>query len=163
MGRGLGCLGLLLVFGALCVELWGFLVVREWMDDTLGPILLVIAISYIGARIAIAHGRQLPLDLLAGKAGRRLVGVIGGALLAFPGFISDIPGLLFLLPPVQIALGGLGQRIAMSLLRNAMGKMMPGGGFPGGMGGFPGGPFPGMQPDERFRKPTKTIDTTVEK
>ena len=47
----------------------------------------------------------------------------------------------------------------MSMLRNIMGRMA-GGAFPGG---FPGGPFPGMKPDERFAKPVKTIDTTLEK
>lgn len=166
MGRGLGCLLLLLVFGAFCVELWVFLVLREWCDkETLGLLLALIATSYIGVRIAVAQGRKLPLDLLAGQGGRRLVGVIGGALLAFPGFASDAVGLLLLLPPVQIVLSGLGQRLASSLLRTMMGRMMGGGmpGMPGMPGGFPGGPFPGMKPDERFRRPTKTIDTTVEK
>lgn len=168
MGRGLGCIFLLLVIGALSVELWVFLIVREWCDkETLGLLLALIATSYIGVRVAIAQGRRLPMDLLAGQGGRRLIGVVGGALLAFPGFASDALGLLLLLPPVQIAFAGFGQRLANSLMRNIMGKMMGGGGMPGGFpgmpGGFPGGPFPGMKPDERFRKPTKTIDTTVEK
>ena len=168
MGRGLGCLMLLLVFGALCVELWAFLIIREYADDTLGPILLLVALSYIGVRVVIVQARMLPMDLLAGRGGRRLVGVVGGVLLAFPGFISDALGILLLLPPVQIVLSGLGQRLAASLMRTIAGRMMGGGGgFPGmpkGFpGGFPGGPFPGMKPDERFRKPTKTIDTTVEK
>lgn len=166
MGRGLGCLVLLLILGAFCVELWAFLVVRIYVDDTLGPLLLLIAMCYIGVKVVIAQARALPMDLLAGRGGRRLVGIIGGVLLAFPGFISDALGLLLLLPPVQIVLSGLGQRLAASLMRNLMGRMTGGGfaGMPKGFpGGFPGGPFPGMKPDERFRKPTKTIDTTVEK
>ena len=168
MGRGLGCLLVLLIFGALCVELWAFLIIRAYVDDTLGPILLLVAMSYIGVRVVIVQARMLPMDLLAGRGGRRLVGVVGGVLLAFPGFISDALGILLLLPPVQIVLSGLGQRLAASLMRTITGRMMGGGGgFPGmpkGFpGGFPGGPFPGMKPDERFRKPTKTIDTTVEK
>jgi UPF0716 family protein affecting phage T7 exclusion len=161
MGRGLGCLFGLLILGALSVELWAFLWVRAQFEDTLGPLLLLIAISYIGVRIAVAQGRKLPMDLLAGTAGRRLIGVIGGALLAFPGFASDVPGILLLLPPVQLALASFGQRLAASLLRNIMGRMMGGGSLP--KGGFPGGLFPGMKPDERFRKPVKTIDTTIEK
>jgi UPF0716 family protein affecting phage T7 exclusion len=169
MARGLGCLLLLLAIGALSVELWVFLIVRERCDDTLGPLLAVVATTYIGIRVAVHHGGKLPMDLLAGQGGRRLVAVAGGVLLAFPGFVSDALGLLLLLPPVQLVLGGLGQRVAMSLLRNVMGRMMGGGGFPGmPPGGFPGmppgGPFPGMKPDDRvFKKPTKTIDTTVEK
>jgi UPF0716 family protein affecting phage T7 exclusion len=168
MGRGLGCLFLLLLIGALCVELWlGLVIIDRQTDRILPVVLLLIATSYIGVRVAIWHGRKLPMDLLAGNAGRRLIAVAGGALLAFPGFASDALGLLLLLPPVQSLLAGLGQRIAMSLLRNIMGRMggggMPGG-FPGMPGGFPGGPFPGMKPDDRmFKPPHKTIDTTVEK
>lgn len=156
MGRGLGCLVGLLMLGAFSVELWVFLIVRERFDDTLGPLLLLIATTYIGVRVAIWHGRKLPLEMLAGHGGRRLVGVLGGALLAFPGFASDGLGLLLLLPPVQTVLASFGQRLAASLLRNVMGRMM-------GKGGLPGGMFPGIKPDERFRKPTKTIDTTAEK
>jgi len=170
MGRGLGCLVMLLIFGALCVELWAFLVIRVYVDDTLGPLLLLIALSYIGVKVVIAQARALPMDLLAGRGGRRLVGIVGGVLLAFPGFISGAMGLLLILPPVQILLSGLGQRVAASVMRNLMGRMSGGGfpgmpkGFPGGFpGGMPGNPFPGMKPDERFRKPTKTIDTTIEK
>jgi UPF0716 family protein affecting phage T7 exclusion len=163
MNRGLGCLMLLLVLGAFAGELWVFLVVRERVDDTLGPLLVIIATSYIGVRVAIWHGQKLPLDLLAGTAGRRLIAVLGGVLLAFPGLVSDVLGLLLLLPPLQSVLAGFGQRLASSLMRNIMSRM-GGGSFPGGMpGGFPGGPFPGMKPDDRFTKPTKTIDTTLEK
>jgi UPF0716 family protein affecting phage T7 exclusion len=170
MGKA-GCLFGLLILGALSVELWAWLCVAQRLDDYLVPILLVVASSILGIKLAIHHAKQLPLEFLSGKAGRRLVAIIGAALLAFPGFLSDVLALPLLLPPVQTLLSRWGQVIAGALLRQVMSRMASGGrpgaggfaGFPGFPGGsFPGGPFPGMQPDQRIAR-GKIIDTTVEK
>jgi hypothetical protein len=118
--------------------------------------------------------------MLDGTIGRRLIGIIGGILLAFPGFVSDVPGLLFSLPPVQILLGRLGAAIAASVAKRTIGGMFrgaggfPGSGFPGG--GMPGIPpgmfpkgFPGLKPDDSlpFGRPPggapKTYDVEPEK
>lgn len=170
-----GCLLVLLLFGALCVELWFFLVLADlrWVKDspgTFGLILALAATSYLGVRLAVYHGKRIMAEFMTGGAGRRLIGALGGVLLAFPGFLSDAVGILLLLPPVQMLFAKGANVLAMSLARNAM-KGLGGKGFPGGFpgGGFPGfpggGPFPGMKPDDKgfFPRPTKTIDTTVEK
>lgn len=171
-----GCLLALLVIGALSVELWFALWLHEriWVKDHLGGfglIVGIIATSFLGVRIATFHGKRIMAEFLGGGAGKRLVGLVGGVLLAFPGFLSDAVGLLLLLPPVQALFARVANLAVAAIARNAMkgmmgGKGFPGGGFPGFPGGFPGGgPFPGMQPDDRrsFPRPTKTIDTTVDK
>lgn len=173
----IGCLLALAVIGALSVELWFMLTLFEvrWVRDRLGAfgvILGIIVISWIGVQIAMFHGRRIMAEFLTGGAGKRLVGLIGGVLLAFPGYLSDAVGLLLLLPPVQVLFGRVANLVVAAMARNAMkgmmgGKGFPGGGFPGFPGGFPGGggPFPGMKPDDKgfFPRPTKTIDTTVDK
>jgi len=175
-----GCLLALLVIGALSVELWFALTLYEqtWVKDRLGAfgvILGIIVISWIGVRVATYHGKRIMGEFLTGGAGKRLVGLVGGVLLAFPGYLSDAIGVLLLLPPVQMLFARVANLAVAAIARNAMkgmmgGKGFPGGGFPGGgfpgfPGGFPGGPFPGMKPDDRgtFPRPTKTIDTTVDK
>ncbi len=171
--RSLGCLVLLGVIGFFCAEVYVFLLVVEqtkriWgTPDLLAPLLAIIAISYIGVRVAIHHGRKLPQEMLSGNAGRRMLAVLGGVALAFPGFISDIVGLLLLLPPTQKVFAKSAGVLAGALARQAMARAMGGKSFPGfSPGQMPGGGmFPGMKPDDRgfFPKATKTIDTTVEK
>lgn len=172
--KGAGCLFLLTLLFALCVELWFFLVVVQQVEDVVGPLALVVVAAFVGVRVALFHAKKLPLEFLGGGAGKRFVGVLGGVFLAFPGYLSDVPGLLFLLPPVQNLLGRFGNVIAGAVIRNAM-KRMGGKGFPGAGTGFPGsfpsGPFPGMQPrmkpDDSIgggpKGPKKIIDTTAEK
>lgn len=181
-----GCLALLLVIAALSVELWVVLLAIGWTKDILGPLLAVAATSILGAVVIRRHVAGLPKSMLDGTIGRRLIGIIGGILLAFPGFVSDVPGLLLILPPVQMLLGRLGAAIAASVAKRTMSRMFgggvmpggfPGGGFPGGFpgSGMPGGippgmfpkGFPGLTPDERlpFGKPgaaPKTYDVKPE-
>lgn len=164
--RGPGCLLLLLIIGMICVELWVFLLIVTEAEDVILPLLAIIGLSWSGWRIIAYHIKLLPAAFLTGDAGRRLVGLIAGAMLIFPGFISGALALPLLLPPVQRLFGRLGNAIAGGLMRHVMGRMKPGG-FPGG---FPGGPFPGMQqrsgplrPDDSVRTPPKIIDTTVER
>ncbi len=173
--RSLGCLVLLGVIGFFCAEVYVFLLVVEqtkriWgTPDLLAPLLAVIATSWIGVRVAMYHGSKLPIEMLSGKAGQRMVAVLGGVALAFPGFVSDAIGLTLLLPPVQGLFAKSAGVLAGALARQAMSRAMGGKGFPGFPGGgMPGGPFPGMKPDDRrffpkATKATKTIDTTVEK
>lgn len=179
MLKGAGCLLLISVLGALALEVYLFLVVVQRAEDVVLPLVAVMATSFIGIRLTIAYGKLLPMEFMAGKAGRRIIGIMGALLLAFPGFGSDLLALPLLFPPVQALLGRFGTVLAGSLMRNAMGRM--GGKFPGGggfPGGFPGGggPFPGMQPRGGFAGmkpddsvatkrggPKRIIDTTVDK
>ena len=184
MGRGLGCLFFFFVVAWLGVEVLAYIGASRYLnthfESTVGSggYLIVLVWMVLSLIIAVKIGRwhlaQVMPGVLKGTAGRHVVGVLGAILLGLPGLLSDIPGLLLLLPPVQSLLGKLGAAVMAVIVKRSMGKMMggglPGGGFAGGFaGGFPGGsPFPGMKPlmpddKARFGKPGKTYDTTVEK
>lgn len=169
-----GCLAILLVIAALAVELWVVLLVIGWAKDVLGPLMAVAATTLIGVVVIRRQLAVLPQSMLDGSIGRRLIGLIGGILLVFPGFVSDVPGLLLALPPVQMLFGRLGAAIAASFAKRAIGGMfsgmgggMPGGGFTGiPPGMFPKG-FPGLKPDEQLPfgrpgAPPKTYDVKPE-
>ncbi|HEX3133051.1 MAG TPA: FxsA family protein [Planctomycetota bacterium] len=175
--RSLGCLGLLLFIALLCVEFYVLLVVMGWMKDVLGPLLIMAAMTVVGVKLAQFHAKRLPLALMSGQGGGRLIGLIGAVLIIVPGFITDILGLLLQLPLVQKLFSKVGMVLAASLVKRAMGGgfgkgfsgAFPGGGFPGAgfPGGFPDGPIPGMKPDERITngKPSgpKTYDVQPDK
>lgn len=160
--RRFGCLGILLVIALLCVEFYVLLLVMGWMQDILGPILLVIALSVVGVKVTQFHLKRLAPAFVSGQIGARLIGLLGGLLLIVPGFITAIVGLILQVPLVQKLFSRFGMMLAASLAKRAMGgglgKGFPGGfaGFPGGMpggfptGAFPPGGFPGLKPDERL-------------
>ncbi len=168
--RAAGCLVLLAILGLGCGELWVFLLLVRHFEDVVIPLLGIIVMSVAGFRIISFNIKRLPMEFLSGGAGRRLIGVIAGALLLFPGFITGALALPLLLPPVQRGLGRFGNLLAGSLMRHFMGKMGKGGAA-GGFAGFPGGPFPGMQqrgslplrPDDSVRRSPKIIETTAER
>lgn len=183
----LGCLGLLLVVGVLVGEAYSFVVAHRllgtyardiiggalWTDTLLPILLLQVAMIVLGVLAVKSALATLPTALMGsmlGKgtdAGRLLVRAVAGILLIIPGFFLDVVGLLLLLPPVQAVFGAIGQRLAMSLVRQQMAKMFPGG-MPGQMP-FPGGGFPGMQPrgpmmpDARVGRGGKIVDVTAER
>jgi UPF0716 protein FxsA len=79
-------------------------------------IALLIADSILGSLLMRSQGRavwrRFNVALQAGRPPAREVldGVLvifGGALLLTPGFVTDIFGLLFLLPPTRVAIRGL--------------------------------------------------------
>ena len=173
--RRLGCLGFLLFIGLMCVEFYVLLVVMDWVKDILGPILIIVAMTVVGVKLAQFHAKRLPVALMSGpmQGGSRLIGLVGAILIIVPGFITDIIGLILQIPLVQRMFSKVGMALAASLVKRAMGggfgKGFPGAGFPGGGfpgGAFPGGPFPGMKPDERITngKPgPKTYDVQPDK
>ncbi len=189
--RGLGCLLLLAVIAVIGVEVIVFYEASRWLNRTFESaigsggwlicLIWTIAALMVGIRLGRYHVSRIMVGMLNGTAGRHLVGLIGAVLLGLPGLLTDIPGILLLLPPIQIWLGRLGAKVMASVVKRTMGKMM-GGGFPGMAGGFPGmgggfpgmgaggfpGRFPGMQPMKpddrtRFPKPGKTYDTTADR
>ena len=192
MVRGLGCLLLMFVMVWLGLEVLAYIGVSRFLNSHFektvgsGGYLIVFLWMIVSLVIAIKLGRwhvaKVAPGILNGTAGKHVVGVLGAILLGLPGLLSDVPGILLLLPPVQSLLGKLGSAVMAVVVKRSMGKMMggafPGGGFPAGgfpAGGFPGGifpnkarPFPGMKPlmpDDKVRlgKPGKTYDTTIEK
>jgi UPF0716 family protein affecting phage T7 exclusion len=188
--RKIGCLLFLLVVGLLAVALWFALLVAEWVSpgnpEYLGSILGVVILSIIGFQVARSRSRRLPQAMMAGTPGPAFVGLLGAMLIALPGYLSGLVGLLLQLPALQRAFGTVATTLLMRNLQKMMGGGMgglggmPPGGFPGGFpggtppGGFPGGfpgkfpgapppgAFPGMQPDSRSRR-GKVIDTTAER
>jgi UPF0716 family protein affecting phage T7 exclusion len=179
---GCGCLALIGVVAVIGGEVWGYIAVSHWLranardwvgSGWLEALLLLATTSVIGVFIIRHHVKRLPMALMQGflgqgtAAGRHFVGLVGGFLLAVPGFGTDVLGLLLLLPPMPWLLAGVGSRLAKHFAAQAMKKMM-GGGMPGMPGGFPfpggampgagmpgGFPFPGgmPRPDDRARKP----------
>lgn len=155
--RGLGCLGVLLFLGLLTVEFYGLLLVIGWLkNDIFAALLIMAGMTIVGVKLAQFHARRLPQALLSGQGGGRLIALIGALLIAVPGFLTDVIGLILQVPLVQRMFSKVGMALAASLVKRAMGGGLgkgfpggfPGGGFPGGA--FPGGPFPGMKPDERI-------------
>jgi UPF0716 protein FxsA len=107
-------------------------------------IALLVADSILGSLLMRAQGRaawgRFTRAVQAGRPPAREVAdgvliIFGGALLLTPGFISDIVGLLFLLPPSRALIRRLFLRQAMARIAASMaagaGRVPPGPGRPG--------------------------------
>ncbi|MFC6331648.1 FxsA family protein [Paenibacillus septentrionalis] len=88
------------------LEIWGILLVGDWIGGW-NTFTLMIFLSSIGAIAAIYEGRkvlyQARIQMNQGQIpGRSFVNGVcvlaGGLLLLLPGFISDIAGILLLVP-----------------------------------------------------------------
>lgn len=126
MFAGLALLFLIVPFA----ELYVLLVVGSTIGvfETIG---LLILVSVVGAWLVKREGlgvlRRAEARIRQGSVpGRELVdGVLilfAGALLLTPGFLTDVVGVLLLLPPVRLALRGatvrwLGRRAGASVVR----------------------------------------------
>jgi UPF0716 protein FxsA len=88
---------------------------------------------------ALAQGRFPGKEVVDG-----LLIVIGGTLLLAPGFLTDIVGLLFLIPPTRAIVRSILKRFTIGRF-TVVG--MPGGGGPFGQGGRPGERPPGRDYD----------------
>lgn len=187
MSKGLGCLVLLALVAWIGVEVIVFYEASVWMnrhwESAIGSggwilcVVWTVVAIIIGVKLGKWHAARIMGGVLNGTAGRHVLGLIGAVLVAVPGLISDVFGVVLLLPPVQRVFSRFGALVVAAVVKRTMGKMMGGGGMAGfgGMGGmqfpgggFPGGPFPGMKPmtpDDRarFPKPAKTIDVAPEK
>lgn len=190
----LGCLGFLLVLGLIAGEIYSYVFVSHllvthardliggsaWVDTVVPIIIAQVVLMAVGVMVVKGAVAQLPTALMGtmmgqnADAGRLMVRALAGILLIIPGFFLDIVGLFLLIPLVQTLLAKAGSRIALSIVRQKMATMFPGGmpgaGFPGMPGGFPAGGFPNMRPrgpltpDERLpRTPGKVIDVTAER
>jgi UPF0716 protein FxsA len=101
-------------------------------------IALLVADSILGALLMRSQGRaawrRFNEALRVGRAPAREVAdgvlvIFGGALLLTPGFLSDVFGLLFLLPPTRAAIRRVFLRAAMRRITiTTMGARMPGNG-----------------------------------
>jgi UPF0716 protein FxsA len=105
--------------------LWTLLILVA--DSVLGSVLMRSQGRAAWRRFneAIAAGRPPAREVLDG-----VLVIFGGALLLTPGFVTDVVGLTFLLPPTRAALRGLlVRRLGARLVVSAAGR------FGGGAGG----------------------------
>jgi UPF0716 protein FxsA len=108
---------------------------------------LLLADALLGSLLLRHQGRGAWRRFNAALAERRFPGkevadgvliVIGGTLLLTPGFISDVAGLLLLIPPSRAIARGLLRRITVGRITVI--------GVPGGFGGASGPRPPGGRP-----------------
>lgn len=128
---------LLLVLLFIVVPIAELYVIIAVVGEAIGPlwtILLLVADSILGAALLRSQGRavwrRFNEALQAGRMPHREVldGVLvifGGALLLTPGFITDIAGLLLLIPPTRalvrrLIVRVLGNRVAVGVAGGAM-------------------------------------------
>lgn len=97
------------------VELWILLRVGDWIGFW-PTVALVLAEAMVGAWLAKREGLRVLRDWQAALAQMRLpdegitaslLVLVGAVLLATPGFISDVVGMLFLIPPTRKVAAGL--------------------------------------------------------
>lgn len=112
----------------LVLEIW-LLTVVAGATSGLVVLLLLVAGGVLGAMVIKRAGRRafrnLNEALQRGTApdagGGNGLMMLGGLLLMIPGLVSDAIGLLLLLPPVQKALGGYGERKLMRATSGTLG------------------------------------------
>jgi UPF0716 protein FxsA len=123
---------LLLLFIAVpIIELAAILQVGDWIGFW-PTIALLVADSILGSMLMRSQGRAAWRRFNAAIAGGRpparevvdgALIIFGGALLLTPGFVTDIVGLLFLLPPTRAGIRALlVRRFASRLVVSAFGR-----------------------------------------
>jgi UPF0716 protein FxsA len=121
---GLAGIGLLAVIAA---EIVVFVVVAHWLGVGLALVLL-LAMSLLGGWLLRREGarawrklREVGLDgrPIGADVSQGLLGLLGGLLLAMPGFITGVVGLALLVPPVRRFAGIAAQRLAERQLSSA--------------------------------------------
>jgi UPF0716 protein FxsA len=130
-------LALLLFIGLPIAELYVIIQVGQAIG-VLPTIAILIADSFLGAYLLRSQGRAAWQRFNRALAERRVPGrevldgamiILGGALLLTPGFITDIVGIVLLLPPTRAAIrGGV---TSMAKRRVRVGWVFGGPGFPG--------------------------------
>src|ERR671933_1307294 len=143
------------------VELFVIIQVGEAIG-VLPTIALLIADSILGSVLMRSQGRAAWLRFNRAIAERRMphrevldgvLVIFGGALLLTPGFVTDVLGIVLLLPPTRAVVRGLvGRRILPRMVASGLGGFGVGGGGGGG-GGAPRPPP--AAPGDGGRPPTQ--------
>lgn len=99
----------------MLAEIAGFILVGSWIG--LGwTLLLIILAAVLGAAVIRGQGAGAMTDLRgqrrnpAGLLADRILVVLAGVLLILPGFISDLVGLVLLIPPLRALIIAAGAR-----------------------------------------------------
>jgi UPF0716 protein FxsA len=99
----------------------------------LPTLLLLLAVSVAGAWLAKRQGlaawRRFQLALAEGRMPTQEVAdgamiLLAGALLLTPGFLTDVAGVVLLLPPTRAAIQRLAPRLAARRLRRRRGRVV---------------------------------------
>ncbi len=133
-------------------------------------ILLLIASGVVGSWLVRLEGarawRALHSALQDGRMPARELAdgvliLVGGTLMITPGFITDVVGILFILPFTR----PLGRRVLARVISRRLGAGSPAGSFPGAFTGSSAGPFSGPFPGAGFgteqTRPRPGPDDTV--
>lgn len=108
------------------IEIWSIVQMSGWIGG-FNTLIVLVAISIIGAYAAKKEGQkvlyQARHQMNSGQIpGYSLVNgacvLLGGLLLLFPGFISDIVGLLLLIPFTRVIFQGIILKWIEKLMRN---------------------------------------------
>ena len=140
------------------IELFLILQVGGWIG-ALPTIGLVLLTGFLGAALANSQGRAVWRRFNEALAAGRMPGreifdgamvIFGGALLLTPGFLTDIVGILFLLPPSR----ALFRRLIANRVQRKARIVPPIFGWAGGPGERPrtGPPTPGYDVDGTARE-----------
>jgi UPF0716 protein FxsA len=164
--KALGCLGLLILLTWLGLETWAYYATATHLNGAYGqaigsggwwlPALWIVAMIFVGLRVVKHQVAQVVPAFLTGNAGQHVIGALGGVLLVIPGLLSDVAGLILLVPPVQMLLGKLGNAIVASVMKRMMGGMFGGKGGASPFGGR--SPFGGTSPFGGFGAPSRSDD-----
>jgi UPF0716 protein FxsA len=142
-------MGLLLVLLFIVVpiaELYVIIQVGEWIG-VVPTLLLLVLDAFLGSWLLKHEGRSAWRRFNQALAERRIPGkevadgflvILGGALLIAPGFITDIFGILFLLPPTRAVARRILRRFTVGRVA-VVGFPGAGGATMGGFGSRPGG------------------------
>ena len=110
----------LLLLGAAVAEIVAFVLVARWLGPPVA-VLLALATSVLGGvllrREGIRAWRRFRRAVDAGeppgvRVADGLVGLVGALLLALPGFVGDVLGLLLLVPPTRALARRAVERVA---------------------------------------------------
>ena len=143
-----------------------FVIIKVGQLIGLWPTLaLLLADAVLGSMLLKHQGRGAWRRFNEALAARRFPGkevadgaliIVGGTLLLTPGFLTDVVGLILLIPPSRAL-------VRAGLRRYAVGRFtvvgMPGG-FPGGAGPFGG--RSGQGPDDQRGRRDYDVDATAE-
>ncbi len=131
---------LLILIALLALECWVVFLVGEAMESLGIAIWIAVATTFVGASIlARARTSLEPAALgarLASAGGdptKVMIQAIGpfvaGALIVFPGFITDFAGLLVLFPLTRGLLSSVLKKLVLSTLKKQLENRMAGQGF----------------------------------
>ena len=143
--RSIGCFLLLMCAAFLAGEVWfAWTYVAEWIapPGNPDPLTALIGMALLTIAGVVTVRKRLAgfmPAVMSGQGGRAAVGIVGGLLLALPGYITGVLGLVLLLPPVQTVAGRVMASIMAVMVRRFAGKMP---GMPGGANPFAGAANP---------------------